>query len=44
MSTHVMQSVLQRLRALRSDADNPYSPAASLVLLLAIGVIVKFAH
>ena len=34
--------LLQRLRALRSDAENIYSPAASLALLLAVGVVVKF--
>jgi hypothetical protein len=36
--------LLQRLRALRSDADNPYSPVASLALLLIVGVAVKFIH
>jgi hypothetical protein len=36
--------LLQRLRALRSDAENPYSPAASLALLLAVGIAVKFIH
>jgi len=35
---------LQRLRASRSEAENPYSPAASLALLLAVGVAVKFVH
>jgi len=34
--------LLQRLRALRSNAENPYSPAASLALLLAVGIVVKF--
>jgi hypothetical protein len=34
--------LLQRLRSLRSDAENPYSPAASLALLLAVGIAVKF--
>jgi hypothetical protein len=32
----------QRLRALRSHAEGPYSPAGSLALLLAVGIIVKF--
>jgi hypothetical protein len=36
--------LLKRLRTLRSDAENPYSPAASLALLLAVGVAVKFVH
>jgi hypothetical protein len=34
----------QRLLAVRKDSDNPYSPAASLALLLAVGVAVKFIH
>jgi len=34
--------LLRRLRALRSNAENTYSPAASLALLLAVGVLVKF--
>jgi hypothetical protein len=36
--------LLQRLRALRGDSENPYSPAASLALLLAVGIAVKFVH
>lgn len=32
------------LERLRGDAGNPYSPAASLTLLLAVGVAVKFFH
>jgi hypothetical protein len=36
--------LLQRLRRARNDAENPYSPAASLALLLAVGVAVKFVH
>lgn len=36
--------LLQRLRNARSDADNPYSAMASLTLLLAVGVAVKFVH
>jgi len=36
--------LLLRLRVLRGDAENPYSPAASLALLLAVGVAVKFVH
>lgn len=34
----------QRLRTARSDADNPYSAVASLTLLLAVGIAVKFVH
>jgi hypothetical protein len=33
--------LLQRLRVLRSDS---YSPVASLTLILAIGIAVKFVH
>jgi hypothetical protein len=36
--------LLQRLRVLRSDSENPYSPVASLTLLLAVGIAVKFVH
>jgi hypothetical protein len=36
--------LLSRLRDLRSDGENPYSPAASLALLLAVGIAVKFVH
>ena len=36
--------LLERLRGARNDAENPYSPAASLALLLAVGVVVKFVH
>jgi hypothetical protein len=39
-----VRRLLQRLRDLRSDGENPYSPAASLALLLAVGVAVKFVH
>ena len=39
-----VRSLLQRLRGARNDAENPYSPAASLALLLAVGVAVKFVH
>ena len=53
MSVHSLRAVgrlvsrrtrrlLQRLRALRGNAENPYSPAVSLALLLAIGIAVKF--
>jgi hypothetical protein len=34
--------ILQRLRALRSKSESPYSPLASLALLLAVGILVKF--
>jgi hypothetical protein len=34
----------QCLRAVRKDSENPYSPATSLALLLAVGVAVKFIH
>jgi hypothetical protein len=37
-----IRRLLQRLLALRSDAENTYSPAASLALLLAVGIVVKF--
>ena len=40
LRTHLL---LQRLRRAR-DAENPYSPAAALALLLAVGVAVKFVH
>jgi hypothetical protein len=33
--------LLQRLRDVRSDAENTYSPAASLTLLLTVGIAVK---
>jgi hypothetical protein len=39
---HTSSRLLQRLRALRGDADSPYSPAASLALLLVVGIIVEF--
>ena len=39
-----VRRLLQRLRDLRSDGENPYSPAAPLALLLAIGVASKFVH
>ena len=39
---HTSFRLLQRLRALRRDAESPYSPAASLALLLAVGIMVKF--
>ena len=39
-----VRRLLQRLRDARNDAGNPYSPAASLALLLAVGVAVKFVH
>jgi hypothetical protein len=38
----VSRRLLQRLRDLRGNAENPYSPAASLALLLAVGIVVKF--
>lgn len=34
--------LLRRLRALRSKSESPYSPVASLALLLAVGILVKF--
>jgi hypothetical protein len=34
--------MLQRLRALHSSDESPYSPVASLALLLAVGIMVKF--
>jgi hypothetical protein len=37
-----VRRLLQRLRALRSDAESTYSPAASLALLLVVGIAVKF--
>jgi hypothetical protein len=42
-SSHARR-LLPRLRDLRSDGENPYSPAASLALLLAVGIAVKFVH
>jgi hypothetical protein len=36
--------LLERLRASRGDDENPYSPAASLALLFAVGIVVKFLH
>jgi len=40
----LVHRLLQRLRALRGDGENPYSPVAALALLLAVGIAVKFAH
>ncbi len=37
-----MRRLLHRLRALRRDAQSTYSPAASLALLLGVGIMVKF--
>jgi hypothetical protein len=40
--SRLTHSLLERLRDLRTDAENTYSPAASLAMLLAVGIVVKF--
>jgi hypothetical protein len=42
--TPLARRLLQRLRTARGDAENPYSAVASLTLLMAVGVAVKFVH
>ena len=39
-----LRRVRRLLQRLRSDAENTYSPAASLAMLLAVGIIVVTFH
>ena len=40
----VTRSWRQTLRSWPGSASNPYSPVSSIALLLAVGLMVNFAH